>query len=298
MYWRGRSFDRIHFESRRCDYLEWNYRSEIFAFSRRLQENLDENTLRQIFSHPSYIDAFHQNQAKYNLPDVDIKPNTELVQQGCTLLDNSIKPYLRYTFERLPEEGIEAICSYLKSVPVLSDVAKWIGCKELILTTEYPPSSEVMAETVKAVVAGVERDLGIKRARRFVVDMIISYLNDKDILDDVWIIPNPKETLNLILSNSGMPTYEPRIMFQTGVKTLESCHLVALYSDKKFLGSSPGETLPIAEETAAIDSLQRLFDLRESRPPYVYGVKSEDIDFDLHMKEHQRIRSYRYDFRS
>lgn len=295
MYWRGRSFDRASFEKRRSEYQDWNYRSEIFAFSRRLQENLDENTLREIFAHPSYVEAFRENQAKYNLPDIGMKPNTHLVHRGCALLDECIKPYLRYTFSRMPEDGIVAITNYLKSERVLADIAKWIGCKEIILVTEYPPGPTTMADTIKALLAGVERDLGLERTRRFIVDMIISYLNDKDILEDVWVIPNPRETLNLILANTRLPAYEPRIMFQTGVKTLESCHIVGLYTNKKFLGSSAGETLDIAEECAAIDSLQRIFELKENRQPYTYGEASEQIDYAAHKIEHDDIKKYKLD---
>ena len=292
MYWRGRSFDRAKIEHKRSDWQEWNYRSEIFAFSRRLQENLDETTLRQIFSHPSYVEKLRDDQIKLNLPELNIKPNTELIQIGHTLLDECVKPYLRFTFDKLPEDGILAITNYLKSDEVLADMAKWFGCTELILSTEYPPTQSMMADTVRALLAGINRDLGIERTRRFVVDMIISYLNDKDILDDVWIIPNPRETLNLILANSNLPNYEPRIMYQTGVHTIESCHMVGLYSDKKFLGSSAGETLKIAEECAVLDSLQRIFDIRESRRPFVYGQESEKIDYTSYNCEHHYVKAY------
>ena len=295
MYWRGRSFDAIkHPVARRSSYEDWNYRSEIFAFSRRLQENLSEDTLRQIFAHPSYIKSFEENQSKFNLPNINLKSNASLAQRGQELLDHCIKPYLRYTFSKMPEDGIIHITEYLKSDEVLTDVASWIGCKEVILSAEYPPEAITMANTVRALLAGIESDLDIDRTRRFIVDIIVSYLNDKNILDDVWIIPNPKETLNHILANSQMPAYEPRIMFQTGIKTLEPCHVLGLYSNQKFLGSSAGETLEIAEHCAALDSLQRLFDLRESRAPFIYGEASEKIDLKTHTKEHDYIKNWKF----
>lgn len=295
MYWRGRSFDKVQYpELRRNRFLEWNYRSEIFAFSRRLQESLSEDTLRQIFAHPSYVQNLRESQLKYSLPDISIKSNEELVQRGKKLLDDCIKPYLRFTFNRLPEDGIIHIANYLESDDVLSDIAKWIGCKEIILSTEYPPNPITMADTVRALVAGIRSDFDLNRTQRFVVDIIISYINDKDILDDVWIIPNPQETLNLILTNSQLPRFEPRIMFQTGIKTLESCHVVGLYVNQRLLGSSAGETLQIAEHCAALDSLQRLFDLKDDRAPYVYGEASEKINYEAHTKEHDDIKKWRF----
>lgn len=293
MYWRGRSFDRVNYDlSQRNKFIEWNYRSEIYAFSRRLHENLSEDTLRQIFTHQSYANEFRETQTKLNLPDINMRSNEELIKRGQQLLSDHIKPYLRYTFNRMPEDGIIGITDYLRSDDVLADIAKWIGCKEIILATEYPPSIKTMADTVRSLVAGIESERSDK-TRRFIVDIIISYLNDKDIFDDVWKLPNPKETLNLLLANSQLPAYEPRIMFETGVKTLEPCHVVGLYTNQKFLGSSAGETLKIAENCAALDALQNLFDLKDDRAPFVYGDASDKINYDVYKKEHDYVKTWR-----
>lgn len=294
MYWRGRSFDRVNFEDKpkRDQMSDWNYRSEIFAFSRRLHENLSEDTLRQIFTHPSYAKLVQENQAKLNLPHVEVKTNTELCHSGEQLLDQNIRPYLRHIFNRCPEDGIDQMTQYLTSNETLADIAKWIGCKEIVLTEAYPPSEEAMANTVRALVGGIHSEEPTK-TRLFIVDMIISYLNDKDIMDDIWIIPNPKETLNLILANSRLPAYEPRIMFQTGVNTLEPCHVVGLYTNKKLLGSSAGETLAIAEHCAALESLKDLFGLTDDRPPFVYGEASEKINFDDHNKPNAYVKTWK-----
>lgn len=293
MYWRSRSFDIYNKERRRSEFKDWNYRSEIFAFSRRLQENISEDTLREVFSHPSYIDSMKQTQQEYNLPEANIRSNQELVQRGMQLLDDCIKPYLRYTFNRMPEDGIVDITAYLKSDEVLAHIADLLGCKEIILSSEYPPSNQLMADTVRAFIGGVNRDLGRERVQRFIVDIILTYLDDKSILDDIWIIPNPKETLNLLLSNSGLPNYEPRIMFQTGINTLEPCHIVGLYVNERYIGSNGGETLEIAEHCAALNALERLFDLTHSRAPYVYGEASSKIDYAAHNKEHNYIKTWK-----
>lgn len=294
MYWRGRSFDRVKYDlNRRSQRADWNYRSELYAFSRRLHENLSEDTLRRVFTHPSYADELKATQLKLNMPDINIQSNQELVERGREILDGCLKPYLRFTFNKMPEDGIMQISNYLHSDEVLADVAKWIGCKEIILAKEYPPEQKTMADTVKALIAAIQSDQP-DRTQRFVVDIIISYLNDKDILDDVWVIPNPQETLNLILANSQLPAYEPRIMFQTGIKTLEQCHVVGLYTNQKFLGSSAGETLKTAERCAALDALQNLFDLKEDRAPFVYGEASEKIVYGNHQKEHDYVKTWRF----
>lgn len=298
MYWRGRSFDRVKFDNtRRSEWPDWNYRSEIFAFSRRLHESLSEDTLRQIFSHPSYAKLLEASQARLNLPHIEVKTNTELKLAGEQLLDLHVKSYLRYTFDKVPEDGIEQIAHYLTSDETLADIAKWIGCREIILTEEYPPTQTTMADTVRALVGGIQSEEPTK-TRRFIIDIIISYLNNKDILDDVWTIPNPRETLNLILANSQFPAYEPRIMFQTGVGTLEPCHVVGCYSNQKLLGSSAGETLEIAEDCAALESLKNLFDLTDDRAPFVYGDASDSINFDEYQRKNAYVKTWRFELDS
>lgn len=293
MYWRGRSFDAVKFDRRRSEWQDWNYKTEIFAFSRRLQENLSEDTLRCLLTHPSFIKELEKREESLHLPNSNLESNENLVARGEKLLIDCIKPYLRYHFTRIPEDGIIAITEYLTSPPVMADMAKWFGCKEIVLASEYPPSEETMSRTVSALVGGVEKDLGIERTRRFITDMVITYINDKDLLDDVWNIPNPKETLNHILVNSRLQPYEPRIVFQTGLRTIEACHVVGLYTSKNFLGSSAGETLEIAEECACLDALRRLFDLGDHRRPLTYGEKSEKIDYSAHTKEHDYIKSWK-----
>lgn len=295
MYWRNRSFDKVKYpERRRDEFQDWNYRSEIYAFSRRLQENLGEDTLRQIFAHPCYIENLRRREATLDLPSSKIESNAGLVSRGSDLLDLTVKPYLRCMFDQMPEDGIIAITNYLRSEEVLADISKWFGCKDIILSAEWPPKPNILAETVFALLAGIEKDLGFDRVRRFVIDMIVSYLDNKDILDEVWTIPNPKETLNLILKNSKLPAHEPRIMFQTGIRTLDSCYVVGLYSNEKLLGSSPGETLAIAEECAALNALQRLFGLEDDRLQFVYGEKSDKLDFKPHEQEHNYMKDWRF----
>lgn len=296
MYWRARSFDAVKLPNdRRDSRQEWNYRSEIYAFSRRLQENLSENTLRQVFSQPSYIESLKAKQAELKLPEINLISNQKLVERGNDLLEMSTKPYLRHSYRLIPEEGVEAIHNYLASEAVLADIATWIGCRDLILSPDWPPSSEALANTVLAVLAGIESEFGLDRVRRFAVDIILSYLADKDILDDVWVIPNPEEVLATILKNSQLPAYEPRILFQTGVKTLESCHIVGLYTNQHLLGSSPGETIDIALKCAAVDSLSRLFDLTIDSTPLVFGEKSEGINYDQHSKKHNYLDTWKFD---
>lgn len=294
MYWRGRSFDAVKFKDRlKSDWLDWNYKSELFAFSRRFNENLSETTLRTIFTFRCYLDNLEKQQKDLGMKAADLqyKCNSDLIDRGTELLESFTKSYLRFTFNRMPEEGIEEICNYLLSQDVLQDIARWIGCYDIILSAELPPSGEKMAESIKALVAGIDLDFGVDKARNFVIDFILTYIHDKDIFDDIWKIPEPIAVLKMILRND-KSEYEPRIMFHTGINTIESCFVVGIYANKKLIGYGPGETLKIAETSAALDCLQRLWGLKESRAPMLFGKRAYKIDYNRHSSKHLSMNDW------
>lgn len=295
MYHRKSSFDAIDFGERKRDaWIDWNYHSELYAFAKRLNESVTIEKLMTIFSSQSYVDKLKRDEERLKIPQgfQQVTSNKLLATKGKNLLDLYIKEYLRYAFKKLPEDGIEAINEYLTSTQTLADIAKWIGCKDLIQTSEFPPSQATMAESVEAFIAGLEEESGSERTRRFVIDMIVSYIHDKDLLDDIWKLPHPCETVNLILENSKLPHYEPRIMFQVGPKSLDSCFHIGLYVDKKLIGSGSGETCEIAEQCAALRTLQNFFDIAENREPLRFGIHLEGIDFSSYGKKHKFISEW------
>lgn len=289
MYARARSFDAVKYKDRLpSDWAAWNYQTELFAFSRRLHEELSESTLRTIFTFKCYLDnlAKEQKDAGIKGAILDIKCNEQLIERGSELLDSFIKQYLRFTFSKLPEDGIEEITRYLLSNKVLQDIAKWIGCRDIVLCADLPPSEEKLADSVKALIAGIELDFNHDKAKNFVIDYIMTYIDNKDILDDIWKIPDPVTVLKNILRNNKVSEYEPRIMFHTGINTIESCYIVGLYVDKKLIGYGPGENLRIAEISAALDSLQRMWDLKEARAPMLFGEEAYKVDYKRYSSKH------------
>merc|ERR1712029_975108 len=76
--------------------------------------------------------------------------------------------------------------------------------------------------------------------------------------------------------NSGMEPPEPRLLFQTGPDTILASHLIGIYCDKQLIGQSYGETLDIAEEMAARDTLRNIFGTSEFSPPLPHGKHVSD----------------------
>lgn len=266
---------------KRSDWLDWNYDAEIYAFNKRLHENVSDETLRCVFIHDSYIQMEEQKRKDMSVQDaqLNLKSNSSLSALGEDVMSKFLLRYLRVAFQYLPEEGIRALHDYLISDDVLSHVSYNLGTKELIFCAEYPPSSSTLATTFKAFVGGITSDDSVGRAENFVLDFVCPQLIGKDVFD-IWEPNNPLQVLNNILKNQGREPTESRLLFESGRHCMEAVFHVGLYSDKQFLGRGVGETLTFAEEMAAFDVLRRLFHLTDSKPPLPLGNKARTMNFD------------------
>lgn len=265
---------------KRSDWYGWDYDSELYAFSKRLHENITSETMRCIFVHDSYIHMEEQKRKEMSVSDIQInlKSNTDLSARGEDILKNFLSRYLRAVFRFMPEEGICAVYRYLTSCDVLSHISYNIGTKDLIFSAEYPPNNETLSVTLKAVIGGIAIDDSIARAETFILDFVCPQLIGKDVLE-IWEINNPLQVLNSILQKQGREATESRLVFESGRNSLEAVYHVALYSNKQFLGRGVGETLNFAEEMAAYDVLRKLFRLNESKDPLPFGKKARSMDF-------------------
>lgn len=258
----------------------WSHDSELYAFAQRLGENFDEQLLKQAFVLSSYVEQEVAKQEDLGLDmDVEIEDNFELAQKGQSLTSRFIKAYLRYSFPQMFEEGICAIHDYLMSDEVLLHVGINLGLRELMQTAEYPPENHNYITTLMAVVGALLESQGEHRAEMFVLDFIVPQLIGKDI-NELWNITNPMGLLVAMLKESGRGEPEPRLLWSSAKNTLMPLYYIGIYSDKKLIGKSPGESAIIAEELAAREALKSLMKTTDSRAPLVLGDKAKDIKLD------------------
>ncbi|XP_054155229.1 39S ribosomal protein L44, mitochondrial-like, partial [Oppia nitens] len=265
---------------------EWNIKAELFAFNQRLHENISEESLKIAFTHQSYVDKEVKQRQQLGISDVSInvKDNNHFIQIGQNICNSYIKPYLRHFLPRLPEEGIQAIYDYLMSEEVLSDVAKWIGCIDLVLCEDFPPKESSLAKTTLSIVGAIAEDNGVKKANNFVLDFILTYILNKDVLE-IWQIPNPKFQLRNILNRQQLSEPEYRLLRESASGTIEACYVVGIYVDKQLIGSAPGETIELAKQMADLDALRNLFHLKTSQMLFKFGPKAYDIDLSQTKRE-------------
>lgn len=218
-------------------FVEWNYRAELFAFGKRLQEEFDMSLLNTAFTQQSYIAKEEAKQRELGIEEADIQMahNLDLSKRGADIAKEYVEAFLKYSLPKVPFEGQKSIASFLLNTEMLSNVAFNLGMKDLLLDAEYPPSNESMAQSLLAVIGALEQSTGVERAFLFVRDFICTQLNQKDTLD-LWPIENPNELLKKVCKENKLAVPEPRLLGDCGKNTVLAAYHVGLYSDKKLIG--------------------------------------------------------------
>lgn len=107
----------------------------MYAFGKRLGENISEENLRIVFTDPSYIEAENRRREELGTKDAEVvvQSNQELASLGQSTMSNFIPKYLRCFLPRLPEDGIIALRQYLLDDSNLAEMSKCLGTYDIIL---------------------------------------------------------------------------------------------------------------------------------------------------------------------
>lgn len=221
----------------RSNFIEWNYRAEMFAFGKRLQEVFEMPLLQAAFTQPSYIAKEKAKQRDLGIEEIDIQmaDNVDLARKGADIAKEYVDAFLSFSLPKVPFEGQKSIASILLNTASLSNIALNLGMQELLLDDEYPPSSDSMAQSLLAVIAALEQSSGIEKAYLFVRDFICTQLNQKDILE-LWNIENPEKLLEEICRERKLTIPEPRLLGDCGKNSVLAAYHIGLYSDKTLIG--------------------------------------------------------------
>ena len=202
-----------------------------------------------------------------------------------------LKQYLRYFLPKLPEEGIIALHDFLLDQDNLADMSSAMGTTDIILSDTDPPKEEHLSRCLLAFIGGLAEEQGDKHAHKFIIDFILTFLQDKHIFE-IWDLKDAKETLRTILSNLGLSSYEPRLIRETGKNSIEPCFAVGIFVDKKMIAWSAAESIPEAEEMAAFDALKRFFEIRPSDFIFRFGPDSYDLNYESFKRENMWVKSW------
>lgn len=260
----------------RAGFVEWNERSELFAFGKRLGESFQLPLLQRAFTEKAFARVEEEKRRKLGIEenDLHILDNEDLVEKGRHISKAYVEAFLQHQLPKVPKEGLVEIANHLLSTDTLAHVSSHLGTKDLIHSTEYPPSKESLAESLQAVIGALADSSGVERAFLFVRDFICTQLNQKDLLD-IWTPEEPLQLLEKICAERKLGDPEPRLLGDCGKNTVLAAYQVGIYGNRQLLGQGFGEDVQTATETAAIDALQRIFDTHENRRPFDFGLQLE-----------------------
>ncbi|XP_033216052.1 39S ribosomal protein L44, mitochondrial [Belonocnema kinseyi] len=276
----------------RSNFLEWNRGAELYAFNVRLSEKFDEDILEQALTHRSYVIQEEEKQKKVGIenPEIELLDNRELITDGQKILPRIVESYLSKSLPYAPQDCILVLRDYLLSTKMLASVTTGIGLKDLVLSSEYPLTDETLARTFYAVVSALIQSADVHHASLFVRDMLIVVLAEKDLLE-IWCPADPLNILNEILEREGQELVEPRIIGQTGIRTIQPVFQVGLYTNKKFISSAFGETIEEAQKAAALKALSQMFGLSDSSRPLNFNLEVKDPVQNVPLKSWRRSNS-------
>lgn len=269
----------------RSSHSDWNYNAELFAFGRRLSEQFDSSLLQQAFTHRSFIAQEEQKQTQVGIeqPELGLKDNGELIALGGSLISQYVEAFLLTALPKLPREGIGAIAERLTAEDSLAHISRHLGTKDIILAADFPISQTLLADTIKAVVGALQRSSGDERTFLFVRDFICTQLNQQDV-NEYWKIDNPLDLLKEYCQEKKLGEPEPRSIGLVGKNTLLAAHNVAIYCNKKMVGSGFGEDVDTAIDEAARDALRQLFGTELNMKPVNFNLRYEDVARNLSRK--------------
>lgn len=277
----------------RRNHLEWNQRAEMFAFSKRLSENMSETLLGVVFTDKSYLEIERKKREDLGIPSTQpvMESNEHLAEKGKAVMSPFIKQYLRLFLPKLPEEGIRALHDFLMTPENLSDMSTALGTSELILSDSDVPKEEYLVNCLLAFIGGLVQEQGEQHAYKFIIDFILSFLQDKHIFE-IWDLEDSRGVLKTIISNEGLGTYESRLIRETGKNTIEPCYAVGIFVNKEMIAWSSAETVDEAEEMAAFEALKKIFEIRTGDFIFRFGKDAYELDYESYKRENMSVKSW------
>jgi len=244
----------------RSQFPNWNYDAEVFAFGHRIGETFDDLLLRRALTDPSFVLKRTAKQEELGLGrDFEARHNQELSLAGEEIISKFVVTYIRTHFPNFPEEGCDAVLSYLLSEMVVAHVARNIGLTDLILCDRIQPQPQTLAFAFKAVVGALAESADERRAHEFVADFLLPQLVEKDVFELLDSSVTSFDLLQKIFTAHSGSVLEQRLIRSTASQTILASYTVGIYSDRTLVGEGSGETLPLAEDMAAKDALRRFF---------------------------------------
>ncbi|PIK42320.1 putative 39S ribosomal protein L44, mitochondrial [Apostichopus japonicus] len=224
----------------------WDYESELFAFGKRIGEDLEDSILRQALRRPIIIIDSAGKGGGATLPQPDNAILSESGPDTLTAAGFSAEDHCLYlvTFKPTFHTFIKTSDRWNKSnirLPVENGASESYsetsGLGDVI--RDFPVPAEDLKITFLAIIGAI--------------------FEQHEKLYDIWGPEDPMGLLVRLLEEDGRSPPESRLLREASKNTYTPLFMVGVYSNKELLGWGPGETIEVATTEAAAVALKNLF---------------------------------------
>lgn len=211
-------------------------------------KNID--MLRQAVTHRSYLNEH---------PDFELTHNERLEFLGDAVLEIIVTEILFNEFENTPEGDLTNWRASLVNYKILADIANELGIEKYLYLSKGESKDKnskarqiILANAMEAVIGAIYLDQGIKPAKKFVKNFIISKL-DNILKNKLYLDPKSKfqEKSQEIFGKT--PHY--KVLSESGPDH-DKEFIVGLYLDNEFISQGKGSSKQEAQVAAAEQGLK------------------------------------------
>lgn len=211
-------------------------------------KNID--MLRQSVTHRSYLNEH---------PDFELRHNERLEFLGDAVLEIIVTEILFNEFEDTPEGDLTNWRASLVNYKILADIANELGIEKYLYLSKGESKDKnskarqiILANAMEAVIGAIYLDQGIKPAKKFVKNFIISKL-DNILKNKLYLDPKSKfqEKSQEIFGKT--PHY--KVLSESGPDH-DKEFIVGLYLDNEFISQGKGSSKQEAQVAAAEQGLK------------------------------------------
>lgn len=208
------------------------------------------NMLRQSVTHRSYLNEH---------PDFELRHNERLEFLGDAVLEIIVTEILFNEFEDTPEGDLTNWRASLVNYKILADIANELGIEKYLYLSKGESKDKnskarqiILANAMEAVIGAIYLDQGIKPAKKFVKNFIISKL-DNILKNKLYLDPKSKfqEKSQEIFGKT--PHY--KVLSESGPDH-DKEFIVGLYLDNEFISQGKGSSKQEAQVVAAEQGLK------------------------------------------
>lgn len=217
-----------------------------------------EEKIQYKFNNLSYLEhaLTHSSYSHENKTD-SITNNERLEFLGDAVLELTISDYIFNTYHEMPEGEMTKLRASVVCEPMLAKIAKQIEIGDKLKLgrgesiTGGRSKNSILADAFEALIGAIYLDGGLDSARKFVMDMMESDIND---MKNKFRMSDCKTYLQEIIQKDSKSQLEYTIVSEKGPEH-NKIFVAHVIHENRILGKGQGKTKKEAEQNAAMNAI-------------------------------------------